>query len=226
MPSPVLVFDLDGTLVDTAPDLLASLNATLAKKSLAPIPMEGVNKLVGQGARVMLQRGFDTAGEHLDAAEMEILFDAFLEHYSANIAVNSRPFAGVDTALDRFAAAGWKLAVCTNKLEGLARRLLGELGMTSRFAAIIGGDTFEKPKPDAMPVLGAIERAGGDPARAIMVGDSVTDINAARAAGIPVVAVDFGYTPVHVSELGPDRVISHFDDLWAAVEELAGAKQD
>ncbi|MEI2387067.1 phosphoglycolate phosphatase [Breoghania sp. JC706] len=223
MPAPVLVFDLDGTLVDTAPDLLASLNAVLEARSLGPIPMEGLNQLVGQGARVMLQRGFDMAGEHLDPAEMEILFNAFIEHYSQNIAVASRPFPGVEAALDRFAEAGWKLAVCTNKLEGLARRLLEELDMTARFSTIVGGDTFARPKPDAMPILGAIDRSGGSPARALMVGDSVTDIDAARAARIPVVAVDFGYTPVPVSELGPDRIISSFDALWPAVQDLASA---
>ena len=223
MPAPVLVFDLDGTLVDTAPDLLASLNAVLEGRSLGPIPMEGLNQLVGQGARVMLQRGFDMAGEHLDPAEMEILFNAFIEHYSQNIAVASRPFPGVEAALDRFAEAGWKLAVCTNKLEGLARRLLEELDMTARFSTIVGGDTFARSKPDAMPILGAIDRSGGSPARALMVGDSVTDIDAARAARIPVVAVDFGYTPVPVSELGPDRIISSFDALWPAVQDLASA---
>ncbi|PTW60909.1 phosphoglycolate phosphatase [Breoghania corrubedonensis] len=224
MPAPILVFDLDGTLVDTAPDLLASLNTVLEARSLGPIPMDGLSKLVGQGARVMLQRGFDMAGEHLDPAEMEVLFSAFLEHYSQNIAVASRPFPGMETALDRFSEAGWKLAVCTNKLEGLARKLLEELGMTSRFATIIGGDTFAKPKPDAMPILGAIDRCGGDPSRALMVGDSITDIDAARAARIPVIAVDFGYTPVPVTELGPDRVISSFDALWPAVQDLAGTE--
>ncbi len=221
MSRPVLVFDLDGTLVDTAPDLLNSLNVILQEEGLPTIPLEGVNRLVGQGARVMLQKGFKEAGQTLEGERLEKLFARYLEHYSANIAVESRPFPGVQTALDRFADAGWTLAVCTNKLEGLARDLLGQLDMTRRFASIVGGDTFEKPKPDALPILGAIERSGGVASASVMVGDSITDINAARAAAIPVVAVDFGYTPVPVTELGPDRVISHFDALWQAVEEIA-----
>lgn len=223
MSRPVLILDLDGTLVDTAPDLLGTLNAILATRSLPPVPLESVHHLVGHGARVMLKRGFEFSGAPLDAGELDRLFDRFLEHYSANIAVESRPFAGVKAALERFADDGWALAVCTNKLERLARLLLDELGMTSRFDAIVGGDTFERAKPDAMPLLGAISMAGGDPARSVMVGDSATDINAARAAGIPVVAVDFGYTPVPVTELGPDRVISHFDALWEAVRAVSPA---
>ncbi|MDJ0932716.1 HAD hydrolase-like protein [Breoghania sp.] len=164
MSAPVLVFDLDGTLIDTVPDLLSSLNYKLATRSLAPIPVAGINKLVGQGARVMLQRGFDMAGKHLPEDEMNVLFDVFLEHYSANIVVKSRPFPDVRATLDSFAAEGWKPAVCTNKLEGLTRPLLDTLDMTKYLDAIVGGDTFEKNKPDAMPILGAVERAGGEPA--------------------------------------------------------------
>ncbi len=220
MSRPVLIFDLDGTLVDTAPDLLNSLNVVLQEEGLPVFALEGINRLVGQGVRVMLQKGFREAGQTLEGDHLEKLFARYIEHYAANIAVESRPFPGVEAALDRFADAGWSLAVCTNKLEGLARDLLGQLDMTNRFAAIIGGDTFERSKPDAMPILGAIERSGGVASGSVMVGDSITDINAARAAAIPVVAVDFGYTPVPVTELGPDRVISHFDALWQAVEEV------
>ncbi|MGV2975449.1 phosphoglycolate phosphatase [Roseibium alexandrii] len=216
----VLVFDLDGTLVSSMEDLVATLNAVLEKAGHGTIPQDKVANMVGMGAKVLLQRGLD----YLDIAwsdEMIIpLYEDFLEYYAANIAVHTRPFDGVIPALQRFRADGWKLAVCTNKTERLTLPLLAALNMTDHFDAVVGGDTFSVSKPHAEPVLGAIQRAGGTLEGSIMIGDSVTDINAARAAGIPVVAVDFGYTPVPVTELGPDRIISHFDELADAVDCL------
>ncbi len=221
MTHPVLLLDLDGTLIDTAPDLIATLNVVLEKQKLAPVALEDARNMIGHGARALLQKGFDAAGVELSDAREQELFSDFIKHYSANIARYSRPFEGVEAALERFASEGWQLAVCTNKLEHLARALLDELDMTRHFAVIVGADTFAKPKPDAMPLFGAIDMAGGSREHSVMVGDSRTDIDAARNAKLPVVAVDFGYTPVPVSELGPDRIISHFDDLWTSVRELA-----
>ncbi|WP_428526411.1 phosphoglycolate phosphatase [Roseibium sp.] len=216
----VLVFDLDGTLVSSMEDLVATLNAVLDKAGHGTVPQDKVANMVGMGAKVLLQRGLD----HLEIAwsdeTITPLYEDFLEYYAANIAVHTRPFDGVIPALDRFRADGWKLAVCTNKTERLTLPLLAALEMTDHFEAVVGGDTFAVSKPHAEPVLGAIKRAGGTPEGSIMIGDSVTDIKAARAAGIPVVAVDFGYTPVPVSELGPDRIISHFDELTDAVAAL------
>ncbi|MXN67123.1 phosphoglycolate phosphatase [Stappia sp. GBMRC 2046] len=220
MPQPVLVFDLDGTLIETMGDLAAALNFALEDAGHKAIDPERIRSMVGHGARKLIERGLEANGVNADDATIDPLFDRFIEYYSANIAVHSQPFPGILEAIARFREEGWACAVCTNKLEGLSRPLLDALDMTKYFEAIVGGDTFDKPKPDAMPVLGAIERAGGDPARAVMVGDSRTDIDAARAAGIPVVAVTFGYTPVHVSELGPDKVISHFDELYDAVGSI------
>jgi len=216
----VLVFDLDGTLVSSMEDLCSTLNLVLEEAGYGAIPQEDVRHMVGMGARVLLQRGLEANGADWRTLDMEHLFGRFLTHYEARIADKTRPFEGVLDALETFRAAGWKLAVCTNKIERLTRPLLDELDMTALFDAIVGGDTFAKPKPDAAPVLGAIERAGGIREGSIMIGDSRTDIDAARAAGIPVIAVDFGYTPVPVTELGPDIVISHFDELAAAVERL------
>lgn len=220
MTSPVLVFDLDGTLVETMGDLTASLNFALQGAGYNAIDPERVRAMVGQGARSLLQRGLAANGVEADADMIEPLYERLVEYYAANIAVQSHPFPGVVAALERFRDTGWKTAICTNKIEGLARPLIETLGMSHLFDAIVGGDTFERPKPDAMPVLGAIEQAGGAISGSVMVGDSGTDIDAARAAGIPVVAVTFGYTPVPVSELSPDRIISHFDELWPAVESL------
>lgn len=217
---PVLVFDLDGTLVDTAPDLMVALNVVLRHEGLREVSLDEATGMVGAGARALVERGLAATGAARSTAEIDALFEIFLEHYSAHIADGSRPYPGVLAAMERFSAEGWKLAVCTNKLEGLSRLLLNELGIEGRFAAIAGGDTFDVRKPDAKHLRETIALAGGDPARSVMVGDSDTDIATAKNAGIPVVAVDFGYTSIPVRDLNPERVISHFDELYDAVEAV------
>ncbi|MBN9669932.1 phosphoglycolate phosphatase [Roseibium aggregatum] len=217
----VLVFDLDGTLVSSMEDLVATLNAVMTAAGHAAIPQEEVAHMVGLGAKVLLQRGLEFNGISWTDETVAPLYRHFLEHYADNIAVHTRPFEGVVAALETFRGDGWKLAVCTNKAERLTLPLLAELDLARHFDAVVGGDTFSVAKPHPEPVLGAIERAGGQVAGSIMIGDSGTDISAARNAGIPVVAVDFGYTPVPVSELNPDRVISHFNELEAAVDSLS-----
>lgn len=213
MSQPIIVFDLDGTLVHTAPDLMDSLNHTLASGGLAPADQAAFTGFVGLGGRVMIERAYAAQKRLLEAAEHERLYDVFLEHYGGNIPGRSAPFPGVTAALERLAGAGYLLAVCTNKTEGFSRRLLAGLGLEPRFAAICGQDTFDWRKPDPRHLFSTIELAGGDPAGALMVGDSRTDIDTAKAAGIPVVAVDFGYTDRHVREFEPSRIISHFDEL-------------
>lgn len=217
---PTIVFDLDGTLVDSAPDLAATLNHILASEGLPAASEAEVHRMVGRGARTLITRAFAANGRTLAPERLEELFDAFLIHYEANIDGATRPFDGVTAALDRFEAEGWTLAVCTNKTERLARLLLAKLGMAERFATIVGQETFGITKPDPRHILMTIEAVGGDPARAVMVGDSVNDIDAAKAAGVPVVAVTFGYTDRPVTELGPDVIIDHFDGLWDAVRGL------
>jgi phosphoglycolate phosphatase len=219
-PAPLLVFDLDGTLADTAGDLVATLNWILQREGLAPVTLGEARKMVGMGARALIARGFAAEGQTVEKERLELLFRDFLAYYEENIAVHSRLFDGVPAALDRFADAGWRFAVCTNKTEGPSRKLLAALGIDSRFQAICGQDTFPWSKPDARALLSTIDRAGGAPGRAIMVGDSKTDISTAQNARIPVVAVDFGYTDVPVEDCGPDRIISHFDELWGAVALL------
>ena len=225
MTAPLLVLDLDGTLVDTAADLIATLNVVLAAEGVRSMSRADAGSLLGAGARAMIERGFRLAGEPLDTPTLDRLFATYLPLYEARIAEESRPFPGAVAALDRFAGAGWKLAVCTNKLEGLSRRLLDELALGSRFAAICGGDTFPVRKPDAGHLIGTIALAGGDPARTVMVGDSGTDVNAARNAGVPVVGVTFGYTDAPVASYGPDAVIDHFDDLWDAIIAVTALRQ-
>lgn len=215
-----IVFDLDGTLIETAPDLVGTLNVLLEREGIAPMPMASARKLIGQGARALLSRGFQSAGAPLPEARLNALFEDFLEHYLAHIADESRPFPGLIGAMDLLEAEGARLAVCTNKRTDLSLALLDALSLTQRFAAVVGGDLAPKQKPDASHLLTTIERAGGDPRRAVMVGDSASDAGAARAAGAPLVLVSFGYTEIPAAELGPDELIHHFDDLPPACRRL------
>jgi phosphoglycolate phosphatase len=222
MTAPTIVYDLDGTLADTAEDLVATLNWLLGRDGLASLPVESAGSLVGAGARALIKRGFAASGRTLDPPTLEALFADFLAHYNAHIVVRTRLYPGVDNALAAFARAGWRQAVCTNKIEGSAKLLIAKLGIADRFAFICGQDTFGIGKPDPTPLLKTIAASGGASDRAIMVGDSATDIKTARAAGLPVIAVNFGYSDVPVAELGPDRVISHFDELANACRALLG----
>ena len=215
--TPLVVFDLDGTLAETAGDLIAALNVVLAQDGIAPLTVDQARVLLGAGGRALIERGYAVAGRSVDRDRLETLFRDFLSHYDAHICDHSHLFAGVAEALDRLEGEGYAFAVCTNKMHAPSIKLLAALGIADRFRAICGQDSFAVHKPDARALLWTIERAGGDPRRSVMVGDSITDIATAKAAAIPVVAVDFGYTDKPVTELGPDRVISHFDDLADAV---------
>jgi len=235
MTAPTIVFDLDGTLVDTAPDLIATLNTILAREGLPPVAFAAARNMVGGGARHMIERGLAAApslpspasggGSGWGAIDMERLCGQFIDHYAAHIADQSRPFPGIEAALDALVRGGCRLAVCTNKLEWLALRLLEALGLADRFAAICGADTFGVQKPDPAILHGTVARAGGHSDLAIMVGDASTDIAVARAAGIAVIAVDFGYSETPVVELGPDRIVSSFDHLPEAVFALLAAQK-
>ncbi len=218
--SPIAVFDLDGTLADTAGDLVGTLNVILKQEGLAPLPVSKARDMIGAGARALIQRGFEAAGKELTPAYLDELFRQFMIHYGENICVETRLYPGAAEALDRLEKAGFILAVCTNKVEEHSVKLLHELGIGHRFAANCGRDTFPYFKPDPRHLTLTIERAGGSPARAVMIGDSRTDIVTAQNAGIPAIAVPFGYTDVPVRELGPDLVVGHFDELFPAVKTL------
>lgn len=219
MSAPTIIFDLDGTLVETAPDLVATLNIVLASEGMAPVPYEVARNYVGGGAKLMIARGIEAEGRTVDDATLDRMFADFIAYYAANVAVHSRPYPGLTEALDTLSARGWRFAVCTNKLEHLSVLLLNELNLTHRFEAICGQDTFGIQKPDPEILRRTIAAAGGDVRQSIMIGDSETDILTARATGIPVIAVDFGYSERPVSEYGPDRLISHFAQLPG---EIAG----
>ncbi len=223
MSAPTILLDLDGTLVDTAPDLVATLNALLARDGLPPVPFEAARTMIGGGAKRMIVRGLTDQGRTVCVAELERLYADFIDHYAAHIADRSRPYPGLEPALDRLAAQGCRLAVCTNKLEWLSVRLLDALGLSNRFVAICGADTFGLRKPHPEFLRRTIASAHGQIAYAVMVGDSMSDIATARAAGVPIVAVDYGYTEVPVAEMAPDRVISALTELPSAIFGLLRA---
>ncbi len=215
-----VVFDLDGTLVDTAPDLINSLNFILDREGLPPVPLHAARNMIGAGARRLIERGLELEGRSVGLEDISRLTGDFIDHYAGHIADVSRPFEGLEGALDDLAAAGYRFAVCTNKLEWLSKLLLDRLGLSFRFSAICGADTFGVSKPDPVILQQTVARAGGQLSSAIMVGDAGPDIGVARRAGIPVIGVEFGYTEVPVAELKPDRLISHMRELPAAVEGL------
>jgi phosphoglycolate phosphatase len=219
----VIAFDLDGTLVDTAQDLVGTLNWLLTAEGVAPLAMEAARPFIGRGARWLIERGFQAADAALAPGEVQPLLDRFLVRYEAHIADASRPFPGCIAALEVLKAKGAKLVVCTNKLTGLSTTLLDALDMSRLFEAVIGADRAPAIKPDPRHLLTAIAEVRGNPARAIMVGDAGTDAGAAIAAKVPLILVSFGYTETPVAELGADSVIDHYDELPDACARLLGA---
>jgi len=224
MTSPrIVVFDLDGTLIDTAPDLIAALNHVLEREGIASVPFASARNMIGAGARKLIERGLELEDRTISVDELNRLTKDFVEYYAEHIADESRPFEGLETALDQLEAQGFRFAVCTNKLEWLSKLLLDKLELSQRFAAICGADTFGVSKPDPVILQQTLARAGGQLSGAIMVGDAGPDVGVARRAGIPVIGVEFGYTDVPIAELKPDRLIGHFRELPAAVNSLIGA---
>ena len=218
-----IAFDLDGTLVDTAQDLIGTLNWLLAQEGLAPLPLAEARPFIGRGARWMIERGFQAANAPLAPAQVQPLCERFIDHYTGHIADESRPFPGCVEALEALKAEGAKLVVCTNKLTGLSKALLDALDMTRLFEAVIGSDATSAIKPDPRHLQTAIVAAGGAMDRAIMVGDAATDAGAARAAKVPLILVSFGYTEVPAAELNPDILIDRYDQLPEACLRLLTA---
>ncbi len=215
------VFDLDGTLADTSADLIAAANAALAGTGHAPVldPLRD-RAAAFAGGRAMLRAGLDREGGAWDEALVDDLYPRLLAAYEAKLAVETRLFDGATAALDRLAGDGWRLAICTNKPERLAALLVEALGIAGRFGALLGADTLAFRKPDPRHLLETIARVGGDPGRAVLVGDTVTDRDAARAAAVPCVLVGFGPEGEAVAGLEPAAMIGHFDELPAVLERL------
>ena len=219
-PFDIVGFDLDGTLLDTHRDLGEALNHALRAGGREPVPVGEVRDLIGGGGRRMLERALERDGGPNDLDTINALHREFLVHYEANLSVHSRLFPGGEEALDALASQGVRIAVVTNKLERFALRLLDELGLLPRFATVLGGDSLgpgrAKPAPDLLHEM--VARCGGG--RAAYVGDTTFDTGAAKAAGIPCVALDFGFCDKPPEDLGADAVISHYDQLLGALERL------
>ena len=222
MPVDALIFDLDGTLVDTAPDLWAATNHVMKTLKRRPVTMEEVRSFVGHGAKALIARGCEATGDPVDARAIESLYQEFVIYYAANIAEASKPYPGLIAFLNKARAEGIAMGVCTNKLESLSVRLVHAMGLAPYFGAIVGPDTIGVAKPDPRPLRETLQRLGKVDARVVMFGDSETDIKTAQNAGVPIVAVSFGYTPRHVSVFNPTRVIDHYDEAWDALQAIAG----
>lgn len=219
-----IVFDLDGTLVDSAPDLVRALNQVMDLEGLPHASLDATRRMVGQGARVLIERASTLAGVNYSPARLDQLTNAFIDFYRADIAGRSAPFPGVLEALDDLASAGAKLAVCTNKRTELSNQLLEALGLASRFSAIVGADAVTQRKPHPEHYRAAVTRAGGSVRRSVMIGDTAADIGAARGAGAPVVLVRFGYSEEDVERMGADVLIDHFTQLAPACRRLLSAR--
>ena len=217
----LIVFDLDGTLIDTAPDLTAAMNHVLTQLDRPTLAEEDVRHMVGHGARMLLRRGLSASGPEPSDAEIEALVPAFLDFYGVHVADRSVPFPGMTEALDELQGEGARFAICTNKPEALSVSLIEALGLTERFPVIVGADTLPVRKPDPRPLQHAVEQLGGALGQTIYVGDSETDLKTARAAGVPIILVSWGYTPVPASGLGGDVLIERFSDLPEAIRALA-----
>lgn len=218
-----LAFDLDGTLIDTAPDLVATAQDVLARNGLDPVAPEILLPEISFGSRRMMERALETLDADRASTRLDRLFDEFLEIYVANISRHSTPFQHVLDVIERAQSDGARVVVCTNKRENLARMLFDDLGITGRFAWIAGRDTYAYCKPDPRHLTHAITDGGGDPHRAIMIGDSDTDVKTAKAARIPVIGVTFGYTAIPVTDLDCDAVISDYAQFDDALEGILAA---
>ena len=212
----IVGFDLDGTLIDTSGDLAAAVNYAIGLLGRVPFPVEAIRPFVGKGAKVMLERALAASGGY-EEAELSESLPILLDYYEQNLAIHSVPYPGLIAALDRLAEMNVKLAICTNKAERFTIPLMHQLGLSDRFASIVGGDTVGVSKPDPAPIREMIARAGGG--RAIFLGDTINDIAGARNAGIPSIAVSFGFLDGPVENLEADAVIHHFDELAPMLEQ-------
>jgi phosphoglycolate phosphatase len=220
MTRPLIVFDLDGTLIDTAPDLIDTLNEVYADHGIETVTLDQGKSLVGAGVKPLIANGLRSLGRADDAATVDALYDDYLLRYAPRISRLSRPFEGLVDAMDALEAQDMRFAVCTNKLDWLSVKILTELDLLARFEVVMGPDGLGTRKPDPQALLKTIARCGADPRRAVMVGDSRADIEVARHAAVPSVGVTFGYTPVAMADLKPDRMIEHFRLLPETIGDL------
>jgi phosphoglycolate phosphatase len=217
--SPAFIFDLDGTLVDTAPDLLGALNAILLREGRRAVNHADLRHLVGFGARTMMNEAFAMTGGPVAETRLPGLIDEYIAHYRQHIAVASKPFAGVEATLAGLSGAA-RLGVLTNKPQELTDPLLAALGLARYFAAVHGAGRYSYSKPDARVFHHVVDELGGTGAGAVMIGDSATDVATARAAGVPVIVVSYGYTPEPAHMLGGDALTDDFAEIPTLARRL------
>jgi len=216
-----VIYDLDGTLIDSAKDMQVAVSRVLADHGLPAVTEDDVRNYMGQGSKVTMNRAFSKYGKTLDDAQLSAVTREFVRYYEADPVSNTTAFAGVSDVVARFDRLGLRQGVCTNKFERPSRMILEHLKLMPPISGLAGADTFPVRKPDPRHILMLVERMGGTPDRAVMVGDSIHDVHAAHAAGLPAVLVSWGYTETPASELGADAVIERFDALPQALERLA-----
>lgn len=219
-PKTTICFDLDGTLVNTAPDLFAALDHALSLKGYSPANKDSIRPIIGHGAKAMIIRAISGQNSQIDNIELDELWHNLIDHYANHIADQSHPFDGAEGSLTTLKAQGHSLTIITNKTMDLTEKLLDALNLSHYFTAITGADSFDFKKPDPRHLFETIKLAGGSNNQAIMVGDSKTDIETAIAANIPVIGVNWGYTDIPMADLKPNIIISHFDGLEAAIKSL------
>lgn len=219
-PLRAIVFDLDGTLIDSAGDLAAALNRVLAESGRTQVTLAQVKRMIGDGSAKLVERGFVATGALPSSVDLATHLARFLEIYEAGADELTRPYEGVADTLAHLAARGLKLGICTNKPDRATHRVLGAFNLASHFVAVAGGDAFPVRKPDPGHVLGVLARLGVPPADAVMVGDNEHDAAAARAAGLPIILVSYGYAHASLADIGPDAVIDRFADLPAALDRI------
>jgi phosphoglycolate phosphatase len=219
IPFDIVGFDLDGTLLDTSGDLAAAVNYAIATEGRPPFPVDAIRPFVGKGAKVMLERALTASGGYDDDLLARML-PILLDYYEQNLAIHSIPYPGLMEAMTALEQAGVKLAICTNKAERFTIPLLHQIGLSDRFASVVGGDTLGVAKPDPAPIREMIARAGGG--RTVFLGDTINDIVGARNARIPSIAVSFGFLDGPVEQLEADAVIHHFDELVPLLQNWPG----
>ncbi len=220
MTKPVFIFDLDGTLVDTAPDLLQSINWLLERELRPPVAEDQLRRLVGRGAKNLISEAFLVTGDPISPFEIEMLYRAFLQNYASHVADKSLPYPGVMATLTALKAEGFAMGVLTNKPHGPTTLLLDALGLSPFFGAVYGQGKRTYMKPDPRLFAEIKDELGSGPA--LMVGDSITDVETARAAGVPVILVPYGYTQQPAASLGADAVVADFSEVPAAGRQLLG----
>lgn len=219
-PSRAVIWDLDGTLVDSAPDLAAALNELLAEHRHSGHPVDRVKNMIGGGVKRLVMRGFEQAGAPLEDADVPARTDRFMEIYGARVTKESVPFPGIPEVLNTLSEHGAVHGVCTNKPLSLTRQILTDFGLSAHFKTVVGGDSTSAKKPDPEPLRVCLEQMGVGPENAVMVGDSAADLKVARALSMPVVLVSFGYSSEPVAELGPDAIVDHLKQLPETLERL------